>query len=155
MGYTSNTNEPFYFDLEDYDKIKDYCWRSHKLKNSNYKALETTVHNGDEVKTIRFHYLLDRKGWDHIDRNPFNNRKNNLRKSTKQQNAINCDISKNNTSGATGVSWDKRSKKWAVGIGINGKWKSLGRFTSFEEAKEARVRAEIKYYGEFSPNWKE
>ena len=26
IGWTSNTNEEFYFDLEDYDKIKDYCW---------------------------------------------------------------------------------------------------------------------------------
>jgi len=31
IGYTSNTNEEFYFDLEDYEKIKDYCWR----KNSD------------------------------------------------------------------------------------------------------------------------
>lgn len=26
IGWTSNTNKEFYFDLEDYDKIKDYCW---------------------------------------------------------------------------------------------------------------------------------
>ena len=26
IGYTSK-DEEFYFDLEDYDKIKDYCWR--------------------------------------------------------------------------------------------------------------------------------
>ena len=26
IGWTSNTNQEFYFDLEDYDKIKDYCW---------------------------------------------------------------------------------------------------------------------------------
>lgn len=25
VGWTSNTNEEFYFDLEDYNKIKDYC----------------------------------------------------------------------------------------------------------------------------------
>lgn len=30
IGYTSNTNEPFYFDIEDYNKIKDYCWRENK-----------------------------------------------------------------------------------------------------------------------------
>ena len=27
IGYTTNTNEPFYFDLEDYDKIKKYHWQ--------------------------------------------------------------------------------------------------------------------------------
>ena len=26
IGFTNNTNKEFYFDLEDYDKIKDYCW---------------------------------------------------------------------------------------------------------------------------------
>lgn len=26
IGYTSNTNKEFYFDIEDYDKIKNYCW---------------------------------------------------------------------------------------------------------------------------------
>lgn len=29
IGYTSDGKE-FYFDLEDYDKIKDYCWYSDK-----------------------------------------------------------------------------------------------------------------------------
>ena len=29
IGWTSNTNEKFYFDLEDYDKIQDYCWSEH------------------------------------------------------------------------------------------------------------------------------
>ena len=26
VGWTTNTNKEFWFDLEDYDKIKDYCW---------------------------------------------------------------------------------------------------------------------------------
>ena len=26
IGWTSNTNQEFYFDLEDYDKIKNYTW---------------------------------------------------------------------------------------------------------------------------------
>ena len=30
IGWTSNTNEEFYFDLEDYDKIKEYCWARNK-----------------------------------------------------------------------------------------------------------------------------
>ena len=31
VGYASNTNKPFYFDKEDYNKIKDYCWYETKM----------------------------------------------------------------------------------------------------------------------------
>lgn len=40
IGWTSNTNKEFYFDLEDYDKIKDYCWCEHKIEGKTYSALE-------------------------------------------------------------------------------------------------------------------
>ena len=150
IGYTSNTNEPFYFDLEDFDKIKNYCWSEHKMSNSVYKALETVVNK----KIIRFHYLLDKKGWDHINRNTFDNRKNNLRKATQEENAKNRTIRKDNTSGVTGVYWHKGTGKWQAGIGLNGKMKYLGVFDTYEEAIEARVKAEKEYYGEWSPLYK-
>jgi hypothetical protein len=37
IGYCSNTNNPFYFDLEDYDLIKDYCWMEVVYGKSNYQ----------------------------------------------------------------------------------------------------------------------
>ena len=147
IGYTSNTNEPFYFDLEDFDKIKNYCWAEHKLSDSGYKALETVVNK----KTVRFHYLLDKKGWDHINRNPFDNRKSNLRKTTPEGNARNHTIRKDNTSGTSGVYYLEKTGKWKAGIGLNGKMKHLGVFDTYEEAVEARVKAEKEHYGEWSP----
>ena len=36
IGYTSNTKEPFYFDLEDYDKVKEYCWSANRRKENNH-----------------------------------------------------------------------------------------------------------------------
>ena len=150
IGYTSNTNEPFYFDLEDYDKIKDYCWYCHKSKGSQYKTLETFTNK----KTIRFHYLLDKKGYDHINRNTFDNRKSNLRKASVEENARNHTIRKDNTSGVTGVYWRKDKGKWQAGIGLNGKTKHLGVFDTYEEAVEARIKAEKDLYGEWSPLYK-
>ena len=147
IGYTSNTNEPFYFDLEDFDKIKNYCWAEHKLSDSGYKALETVVNK----KTVRFHYLLDKKGWDHINRNPFDNRKSNLRKTTPEGNARNHTIRKDNTSGTSGVYYLEKTGKWKAGIGLNGKMKHLGVFDTYEEAVGARVKAEKEHYGEWSP----
>ena len=34
VGWTTNTNLEFYFDLKNFNKIKDYCWVSHKHGNT-------------------------------------------------------------------------------------------------------------------------
>ena len=39
VGYCSNTQNPFYFDIEDYEKIKPYTWNEH-IKDSGYHILE-------------------------------------------------------------------------------------------------------------------
>lgn len=54
---------------------------------------------------------------------------------------------KNNTSGRSGVSWDKHRSKWASYIMKDYKKISLGRFETFEEAVHAREQAELKYFG--------
>ena len=43
IGWTSNTDEEFYFDLEDYDKIKNYCW--YKDKHDYICASERDIKN--------------------------------------------------------------------------------------------------------------
>tara|TARA_R100000995_G_scaffold84711_1_gene64431 strand:+ start:3495 stop:4145 length:651 start_codon:yes stop_codon:yes gene_type:complete len=85
---------------------------------------------------------------DHKDRNPLNNKIDNLRLATKKENCRNSSMSKNNTSGVTGVHWHKVKKKWEATI-TEGKKKYLGIFTNKEDAIKARKEAEIKYYGEF------
>lgn len=59
-------------------------------------------------------------------------------------------LSKNNKSGVRGVYWDSRSSKWRVKISICGEKKSVGYFSSFEDACEARRKAEElqKYRGD-------
>lgn len=53
-----------------------------------------------------------------------------------------------NTSGRTGVNWDKERDKWNATITFNNKTIHIGRFGSFEEATAAREEAELKYFGE-------
>ena len=55
----------------------------------------------------------------------------------------------NNTSGITGVSWDKESNKWKSQIAINNRKINLGRYSTKEEAIRVRQEAEIEYYGEY------
>lgn len=63
---------------------------------------------------------------------------------------MNSGLSSNNTSGVTGVHWDKLNKKWKAQIGYNYKRIQLGSFDNFEDAVAARKQAEEKYFGEYS-----
>ena len=80
---------------------------------------------------------------DHKDGDGLNNRRNNLRRSTNSQNSQNrVRLSSNSTSGVSGVYWDKTNNKWVAEIIIYGKYKFLGRFSSLQDAKKARRKAE-------------
>lgn len=81
---------------------------------------------------------------DHIDGNKQNNAISNLRDGTKSQNQRNTRRPKNNTSGAIGVTWNRRSRKWKAQLGIKG-GKYLGEFARFEDAVAARKAAETAY----------
>ena len=82
---------------------------------------------------------------DHINRIRDDNRWKNLRHVSRQCNARNSGIQSNNTSGITGVCWNKQYNKWRAGIKISGKLKSLGCFKDFKDAVKARWKAELKY----------
>lgn len=88
---------------------------------------------------------------DHIDRNPLNNRRYNLRIVNKSTNSLNIGLKSNNTSGVTGVSYSKNHKKWIARININKHSIILGRSSNFEEAVKLRLKGELKYCGEHSP----
>lgn len=55
--------------------------------------------------------------------------------------------SSNNTSGRTGVSWNKQKLKWDAYIMKDRKKINLGRFEKKEDAILAREQGELKYYG--------
>ena len=144
IGYCTNTGREFYFDMDDYDKIKEYTWVEAN-DNSGYHSIKDT--NG-----IQIHFIISsQKYMDHIDRNPMNNRKYNLRPATYSENARNRTKPNNNTSGFIGVYWCKRSNKWCSQITHNGHRKHLGYFDCKENAIIARLNAEVKYYGDFAP----
>lgn len=93
------------------------------------------LYNGYLVKEI-----------DHIDRNPLNNRRENLRPTSRSLNVKNRGLQSNNTSGAKGVTWHKNRQSWLVRIKINGKEKFVGWFKDFEEAVEERNAAIKRTY---------
>jgi hypothetical protein len=88
---------------------------------------------------------------DHIDRNRFNNRYDNLRWVTRTENNQNKSMQSNNKSGIVGVSLYRRTNKWRASISVNKVSKHLGCFVTKEDAIRARQEAEIQYFGEFRP----
>ncbi len=81
-------------------------------------------------------------GIDHINRKPGSNQISNLREASQSCNMRNCGNRVNNTSGITGVSWDKQSNKWNARIRINQKAHNLGRYFYLDDAICARLAAE-------------
>ena len=148
IGWTTNTNAEFYFDLEDYDKIKDYCWYE-DIHKDGYHSLKAGAIG--EKRNVKFHHLIDCKNYDHINRNPLDNRKCNLRPATASQNQCNKNVYKNNTSNITGVSWNNRDQKWMAYIQVNGRRKYLGYYDIFDDAIITRLKGEKEYYKEFAP----
>jgi hypothetical protein len=88
---------------------------------------------------------------DHVDRDRSNNRWDNLRNVERFQNAINQGQHKNNRSGHPGVFFSKREKRWKAQIALKTKRVHLGTFKKKSDAVAARLAAEKKYHGEFSP----
>lgn len=64
-------------------------------------------------------------------------------------------IQASNTSGHTGVTWDKRRGKWYAQINIGGTNIYLGRFTNLDDAIAARKAGEAKYHPYRDPEYRE
>lgn len=147
IGYTSNTNKPFIFDIDDYEKIKKYHW---------YEESNGYIRSSSKKKKDRFHIhrlimgFPDSMNIDHINHNTFDNRKSNLRAVTVSQNAMNHVKGSNNTSGMSGVVWVKNRNKWKCQIKLNGQLIFLGEYDNFEDAEKRRRQAEEEYFGEYS-----
>ena len=82
---------------------------------------------------------------DHIDRNKSNNTESNLRLLTVAENARNRSLSKTNTSGKTGVRYEKTKGKYTAEIMINYVSHYLGDFDTYEEAVQVRKEAELRF----------
>lgn len=147
IGYTSNGKE-FYFDLEDYNKIKKYTWYINK---DGY-----VFAYGDNREKISMHRLVmncdNDKEVDHIYGKQFrhDNRKIKLRVVEHFENMINKGLRPDNKYGVAGVWFRKDSNKWRASIQYNKNVIDLGSYETFEEAVKARKDGEKKYFGEYS-----
>lgn len=141
-----NKGLQFIIDAEDYSKIKDICWIVDK-KDGHV----TGVVNGRNLRLHRYVLNIDDPNMmvDHINHNPSDNRKSNLRLVNKSQNGMNRPAPQNNKSGYKGVCQISNGKYMAR-IMINYKGIYLGCYDTPEEASIAYESAAKKYFGEYA-----
>jgi len=134
-------------DRENYHRVEKFRWY---LGDNGY-----AVRNCKKGETSLLHKILLEVGpneeVDHRDRDRLNNRKYNLRPCTRLKNCYNSGIMSNNTSGITGISWDKKKELWDTYISADKQFIRLGLFSNFAKAVETRKQAEKHYFKEFRP----
>lgn len=137
-------------DAKDINKIKDLKW----FLSFGYCVTKSVDFvDGIDLANILFDDYVNK--YDHINHNRLDNRRINLRPVTSHQNSMNMGKKCTNKSGVTGV----RKKivnsgiRWYASITYNYESIWLGIYDTFDEAVHARLKGEIKYFGEYSPNY--
>lgn len=145
VGITS-IGQVFIFDTKNYSMVKKYTW---SISTNGYVV--TNLGYG-EILTLHSLILGNKRGLfiDHISRNKLDNRIQNLRHVTHQQNTHNSGINKNNSTGYKGVYFDKSRKKYASEIMCSRKKYYLGRFDTAIEAAKAYNQKAIELFGEYA-----
>ncbi|MBQ7276080.1 MAG: hypothetical protein IJS58_02410 [Bacilli bacterium] len=152
-GWTGSGDE-FWFDLEDYDLIKDYYWQ--KFNNGYFV---TSFKENGKIHTIQLHRLIlgienenpYKIVGDHIHGSDtlYDNRKSNLRIATRSQNVINRKSEKYDLGEVVGVYWHKSHEVWVATINDKPNHRLTRDFQDYDSAVKWRKEMEQKYYGEF------
>ena len=142
--------DEFFFDLEDLPLIESRSW----YRDKDGYLVSCYFFNGRR-RFVRFHRIVMKakpgQFIDHINKDRADNRKCNLRCCRRAENDRNRGIYATNTSGVTGVYFDKQRNKWVASISYDKKRTLIGRFASKEEAVRARLEKEAELFKEFAP----
>ena len=140
-------------DDEDFEFLSGYSWWVQKGGHTFYAVSYIKNNFGYLQQTLMHRYILgvyDPKIFvDHENGDGLCNIRRNIRKCSHSQNMQNRRIGKNNTSGITGVSWDKKRKKWRATIVLNNKKHHLGSFEHKKDAGSAYDTKAKELFGEF------
>ncbi len=135
-------------DDEDFERLSKYKWHIHLngKKNliyaSRYGVGNVTIRMHREIMNAPIGVYVD-----HINHNTLDNRKQNLRLCTKDQNKFN-NLRKIGKSGYRGVYY--RRGKWEARISIKNRMFAIGSFNTPEDAAKAWDEEAIKIRGAFT-----
>ena len=150
---------------EDYHHLSQHKWCIRRRPNCRTSYAQRTIYLGyvdgkSKCSVASLHRtilsrmvgrdLLTSEHCDHINHDGLDNRRENLRICTAQENQHNQRPQKNCSSQYKGVGWHKRGKKWAAQITLGGKLTYLGLFPSEIAAARAYDAAAIKHFVRFA-----
>lgn len=165
MAKTENITQEYLRSIVDYNpETGIFRWSKVRYGTSVGKIAGTLTDEGYvQIMIDRVGYRAHRLAWlyvhgympgevDHIDQKGLksDNRLCNLRPATSAQNKHNKGLTKRNTSGYKGVSYDKSRNKYCAAIMVNGKTTHLGRFNTAEDAHKAYCKAAHELHGNFA-----
>ena len=127
---------------EDFEKVKNFIWSfSHGYAyNSSVGRMHRFILGVEEGVCV-----------DHANMDKLDNRRQNIRACTQQQNLFNSRRKlEGKSSKFKGVYYSKRKEKWISDITFSGKKRRVGTFTREEEAARAYDKKAKELFGEFA-----
>lgn len=123
-------------DDSDFEWLSEWKWN---LTGDGRNAERRTGGHIGHIILMHRQIMGAKKGQliDHINQDPLDNRRANLRFADKSINALNAKRRSDNTSGYRGVIFNKQAGKWQANIQIAGRKIHLGFFVHAEKAAEA------------------
>lgn len=137
---------PVLVDDEDVERLSAFRW--HRKQSGH---VHRSIQRGKIKRGIHRDVIGAPDGvWvDHINGDPLDNRKVNLRLCDRTGNNRNS-RSRGCSSRFKGVCWNKNCRKWQAAIKVNRKSIHLGLFATEEEAAAAYDTAAKNYFGDFA-----
>ena len=111
--------------------------------------------DGRKYRGYRLAFLYVTGRWpkneiDHKDGDTTNDRWDNLREATRNENMRNEKLHRDSGSGLKGVTWHKPSRRWRAQICVHYRRLAIGYFDSAEAAHEAYKTKALELFGEFA-----
>lgn len=139
-------------DNDNYERLNRFKWYAnydgynwYARRKINIDGKQKTIYMHREVMNVPKGVFID-----HINGDSLDNRRENLRFCTNQQNQCNRDAQKNNKLGIKGIRLHEARKKFEARIKVNGKSIYLGYYTNLDDADSVYRKAEEKYFGKFA-----
>jgi len=133
-------------DADDLPLVSGRRWWAHRSKSGKWYVISRHFSMARLILGLKHG---DGKIADHIDGDPLNNTKVNLRIVSPAQNAYNRSPGRSKY-GFKGISWHPKINKWEAHINKNNKRFNLGVFSSKIGAAKAYDRKAVELFGEFA-----